>query len=282
MAAQFPVRITNMLALNSVALSDAADYRLIVTNSYGSATSQVATVTVFVPTTNNPVVLALNPSAGATVGNLTQIQVTFSKYVTGVDAEDLLIAGNPANSVSGSGSNYVFTFTQPPPGTILVDWDIDSGITDLSGNLFDTSSNWTYTLIDNIPPTIASTTPAAGATVGSLTQAQVIFSDISHRRERLRAFDQWRAGDERERQRFRALYFSIFTARAGNGAILLVAGTKYPGQRVESFWRRGLDGDFEFSGGRRRVDQHCHQRISGRQHQSRRIARRRRFARQLD
>ena len=75
------------------------------------------------------------------MGNLTQIQVTFSKNVTGVDAADLLIAGNPANSVSGTGSNYVFTFTQPAPGTILVDWDVDSGITDLSGNVFDTSGS---------------------------------------------------------------------------------------------------------------------------------------------
>jgi hypothetical protein len=169
--------LTNLLSLNSVALSDAASYRLLVTNFYGSATSQVANVTVFVPTTNYPVVAALIPSAGATVSNLTQIQVTFSKYVAGVNAEDLLIAGNPADSVSGSGSNYVFTFTQPPAGTIAVDWDTESGITDLSGNLFDTSGTWTYTLIDNIPPTIAATTPLAGATVGSLTQAQVTFSE---------------------------------------------------------------------------------------------------------
>jgi hypothetical protein len=124
-----------------------------------------------------PVIANVSPAAGATVSNLTQIQITFSKNVTGVEAEDLLIAGNPADFVSGSGSNYGFTFTQPPPGTILVYWDIESAITDLSGNLFDTSGSWTYALIDNIPPTIVSTTPAAGAAIGSLTQAQVIFSE---------------------------------------------------------------------------------------------------------
>ena len=129
------------------------------------------------PDTNPPVVVSITPASGATVSNLTQIQVTFSENVSGVDAEDLLIAGNPADSISGSGSNYVFNFTQPPPGTVLVYWDVDSGITDLSGNAFDNSGNWTYTLIDSIPPTIVSTTPAAGATVGSLTQAQVIFSE---------------------------------------------------------------------------------------------------------
>jgi Lamin Tail Domain/CotH kinase protein/Chitobiase/beta-hexosaminidase C-terminal domain len=124
-----------------------------------------------------PSVLTVSPAMGATVSNLTQIQVTFTENVTGVDAEDLLVAGNPANSLSGSGSNYVFTFTQPSPGTISVGWDSESGITDLSGNLFNTSGSWTYTLLDTIPPTIASTTPAAGATVGSLTQAQVFFSE---------------------------------------------------------------------------------------------------------
>jgi hypothetical protein len=130
-----------------------------------------------VPDTTPPVVTGLVPAAGATVSNLTQIQVTFSENVAGVDAEDLVIAGNPAEFVSGSGSNYVFTFTQPRPGTILVYWDIESAITDLSGNLFDTSGSWTYTLIDKIPPTIVSTTPAAGATVGTLTQARVNFSN---------------------------------------------------------------------------------------------------------
>ena len=129
------------------------------------------------PDTTPPVIVGITPAGGATVSNLAQIQVTFSENVSGVDAEDLLIAGNPADSVSGSGSNYVFSFTQPSPGTVSIYWDIESAITDLSGNLFDTSGSWTYTLIDNIPPAIASTTPAAGAAVGSLTQAQVTFSE---------------------------------------------------------------------------------------------------------
>jgi hypothetical protein len=129
------------------------------------------------PDTNPPVIFNLNPVSGATVSNLTQIQVSFSKNVTGVDAEDLLIAGNPANSVSGSGSNYVFSFTSPSPETVLIEWDIDSGITDLSGNFFNTSTNWIYTLADITPPKIISTTPAASALVGNLTQAQITFSE---------------------------------------------------------------------------------------------------------
>jgi hypothetical protein len=167
----------NILNFSGLTLADAADYRLVVTNLQGSTTSQVATATVLLNDTNPPIVAVLSPSAGATVGTLTQIQITFSENVVGVDAEDLLINGNPASSVSGSGSNYVFAFTQPQPGTILLYWDIESAISDVVGNVFDTSGSWTYTLIDNIAPTIISTAPIAGATVSTLTRAQVIFSE---------------------------------------------------------------------------------------------------------
>jgi CotH kinase protein/Lamin Tail Domain/Fn3 associated/Chitobiase/beta-hexosaminidase C-terminal domain/Immunoglobulin I-set domain/Bacterial TSP3 repeat len=168
---------TNMLSFSLLMLSDAGDYRLIVTNLVGAATSQVATLTVLLPGTNHPAVATLSPQAGATVNSLTQLLVTFSRSVIGVEAQDLQINGTPAGAVSGSGSNYVFTFTQPPPGTVLVNWDADSAITDLAGNPFDTTGAWGYTLIDNIPPAILSTAPAPGATVKGLTQAQVLFSE---------------------------------------------------------------------------------------------------------
>ncbi len=127
--------------------------------------------------TNALAITGISPAPDSTVSNLTQIQVTFSKNVTGVQAENLLIAGNPAESVSGSGSNYVFTFTQPQSGTVLVYWDTETTITDLSGNIFNASNSWTYTLVDNIAPTMISTVPAANATPGNLTQAQVVFSE---------------------------------------------------------------------------------------------------------
>jgi hypothetical protein len=168
---------TNALLFSGLTVADAADYRLVVTNTQGAATSLIATATVLLPDTNRPVVAVLSPPAGAIVSTLSQIQITFSENVIGVAAEDLLINGNPANSVSGSGSNYLFTFTQPLPGTILLSWDIESAISDEVGNSFDSSGSWTYTLADNIPPTLLSTAPIAGATVSSLTQAQVIFSE---------------------------------------------------------------------------------------------------------
>src|SRR5262249_42724237 len=137
---------TNVLTFSGATLSDAADYRVIVTNVSGSATSQVATLTVLVTDTNRPTVAAFNPAPGSTVNSFTQLQVTFSESVVGVDAEDLLINGTPANSVSGSGSNYVFNFSQPASGTVLVYWDIESAIVDSSGNYLDTAPSWTFTL----------------------------------------------------------------------------------------------------------------------------------------
>ncbi|MEO6034811.1 MAG: lamin tail domain-containing protein, partial [Verrucomicrobiota bacterium] len=166
---------TDSLNFSSLILSDSADYRLMATNSSGSATSQVATVTVLPSNAINPVVAGLNPAADATVNSLSEIQVTFSKSVVGVAAFNLLVNGIPAEFVSGSGSNYVFGFAPPPPGPVLVEWDTDSGITDLAGNLFDTAGFWNYTLVDNIAPTILSTAPFAGATLGSLAQARVTF-----------------------------------------------------------------------------------------------------------
>ena len=168
---------TNTLVFSGALLSDAADYRLVVTNAAGAATTQVATVTVILLDTNHPVVSALTPTAGSTLTSLTQLQVTFSESVAGVEAADLLINGNPAGAVSGSGSNYVFSFTQPPPGTVVVDWDVDTGISDLLGNPFDPSGSWSYVLADYVRPSLLSAFPVAGATVGSLNQAQVIFSE---------------------------------------------------------------------------------------------------------
>src|ERR1035438_6854413 len=61
---------SNILTFSALADSDGADYRLIVTNSAGAATSQVATVTVLAPLG----VAAVYPAPGSTVSDLTQIR----------------------------------------------------------------------------------------------------------------------------------------------------------------------------------------------------------------
>jgi hypothetical protein len=169
---------SNVLSFSAVANSDLGDYRLIVTNSLGTATSQVATVTVAAALG----VAAEIPAAGSTVSNLLQIQVTFNRNVTFVGAADLLINGQPANAVSptlGGGSNYTFTFTQPAPGPIAIGWDAGQSISDLAGTPFDSTApgaTWSYTLLDTVPPAVGELAPGDGTTVSHLTQVAVTFT----------------------------------------------------------------------------------------------------------
>jgi hypothetical protein len=95
-----------------------------------------------------PTVVDLFPAAGATTRSLTQIEVSFSEEVTGVDAGDLLINGLPALSMSKvPGGPYTFQFTEPPSGTVNVNWKPGHGITDLATtpNAFG-GGPWSYEL----------------------------------------------------------------------------------------------------------------------------------------
>ena len=101
-----------------------------------------------------PTIFARTPAAGTVVTNATQITVTFSEVVAGVDAPDLRLNNQPALSVSGSGSNYIFTVTQPPVGTNTVSWSTTNGITDVSvsSNAFvGTGGGWTFILDTRVP-----------------------------------------------------------------------------------------------------------------------------------
>ena len=129
-----------------------------------------------------PVITNISPVANSPVGSLAQITVFFSEPVSGVDAADLLINDQPASGViGGAGTNrYTFTFTQPAPGLIGVNWNESPGITDIEGAVFDTSAvnaTWNYTLTDGIAPVIAERTPVSGAQVGSMTQVELFFSE---------------------------------------------------------------------------------------------------------
>jgi len=137
-----------------------------------------------------PTVTVTSPTPGNTVSALTTVSVTFSEAVAGVDTNDLLINNEAAATVSGSGAGpYVFGFTQPPPGLVSLSWDFDHGISGLGTGAFAPVSGWTYTLSDVLAPTIAKVktsvagqdqdalVPAPGATVGTLTEVQVTFSE---------------------------------------------------------------------------------------------------------
>ena len=129
-----------------------------------------------------PVITSIVPAPDSVLGALTEITVQFSKAVSGVDPQDLLLNGQPASSVSGNpGTNrYTFTFTQPLPGLLEVRWNDSPGITDLQGGVFDATApgtTWSYTLVDNIAPVVSQRTPVAGATVSQLTQVELFFSE---------------------------------------------------------------------------------------------------------
>ena len=100
--------------------------------------------------TTAPTIDRLLPTAGATVGALTEIEVLFSEDVQGVNPSDLLINGVPATSLFfGVPGQVVFEFPQPATGAVSVAWASGHGITDLSGNAFVPGSAWSYTLNPN-------------------------------------------------------------------------------------------------------------------------------------
>jgi hypothetical protein len=128
-----------------------------------------------------PTLQVLSPTPGSSVSTLSQIVVSFSEPVTGLDAFDLLINGEPAADVEVSGSSvYTFTCTTPLPGFVSVYFDADHGITDLAANAFDQAApgaSWFYTVADSIPPIAVRLSPPPNAVVRSLASAEVVFSE---------------------------------------------------------------------------------------------------------
>ncbi len=134
----------------------------------GTAAAAILNYTLINPSA--PTVIAKAPAVGSTNFSLTQISVTFSEPVAGVDATDLLVSGTPAVSVSNATpTNYTFTVNQPPYGTVTVRWASDHGITDVEAlpNAFDPArpaNQWNYTLL-NPAPTVTLTSPTNNAFV---------------------------------------------------------------------------------------------------------------------
>ncbi|MBK8000700.1 MAG: lamin tail domain-containing protein [Verrucomicrobia bacterium] len=154
--------------------------RGIATDNLGArATSAVVNVTVGLSTP--PTITGKTPAPGS-VTSLTSINTRFSEPVFGVDASDLLINGVAATAVSGSGSNYTFTFSQPAEGAIFVGWNGANGIGDFESpsKPFDpagTAATWQYTLTDTTAPTATELSPPASSTIRELTSFEVKFSE---------------------------------------------------------------------------------------------------------
>ncbi|TMQ01901.1 MAG: hypothetical protein E6L09_01335 [Verrucomicrobia bacterium] len=127
----------NLIAVQACnsSLSNSSDFVIEVSLSY------------FVDTTA-PVMANVIPAGAATLRRLSSIEVDFSEPVVGVDAADLLINGLPATNVTAFGPlQYVFSFPQPPTGTVQVAWAPNPGIHDLAAtpNYF-AGGGWTYHL----------------------------------------------------------------------------------------------------------------------------------------
>src|SRR4051812_12363798 len=128
--------------------------------------------------TTPPTTISTLPAPGSVVSNLTQITFTFSQPVVGVEPDDLQVNGDGAAAVTGlGGTNFTFTFTQPPAGTVFLYWDVDHGITDQAGNAFQEGGSWTYSLVDSVAPTTLRISPPAVITVRRLNQLEIIFSE---------------------------------------------------------------------------------------------------------
>ncbi|MBI4325544.1 MAG: lamin tail domain-containing protein, partial [Chloroflexi bacterium] len=98
-----------------------------------------------------PGLALVTPVAGATVRKLTQVEITFSEPVSGVQASDLLVNGQAASNVAGASAGpYVFQFAAPATGLVQVAWSANHGILDLAApaNPFGGGS-WSYTLDPN-------------------------------------------------------------------------------------------------------------------------------------
>src|SRR5689334_14697644 len=76
-------------------------------------------VTLQAADTTPPTIISTNPAPGTVLSNFTQITFVFSEPVVGVEPDDLQINGDGAASVNGiGGTNFTFSFTQPPAGTV--------------------------------------------------------------------------------------------------------------------------------------------------------------------
>ncbi len=148
-------------------------------NLNGRGTSAVVNVSVGISTP--PTISSIVPGAG-TVSSLSQVAVTFSEAVSGVDANDLLINGIPASSVTASNNTYIFRFPQPAVGTVYIAWNGTHGILDFESppkafDQFAAGGTWQYTLNDTVAPIVVEIDPRPGATVNQLAGLEVTFSE---------------------------------------------------------------------------------------------------------
>ena len=131
-----------------------------------------------------PSVTAVVPAPGR-VTALTQLTVTFSKPILGLDAADLLINERPAllvTKVNESGTEWRFDFAKPAYGRVNISWADTHDITDRftpphAFGATQATARWEYDFVDITPPWDAEILPSPGATVSALQEVVITFSE---------------------------------------------------------------------------------------------------------
>jgi hypothetical protein len=126
-----------------------------------------------------PTLTQVSPPPGK-VNDLTSVTLTFSEPVQGVAAPDFLVNNVPAQSVTGTGTTYTFTFQRPDNGPVDITLDDGHQIADFADppHPFDASNfSLRYDLVDETAPYLASIIPPPFTTVRQLNSLEVRFSE---------------------------------------------------------------------------------------------------------
>lgn len=103
--------------------------------------------------TNGPSLTKILPIPGMKLVRLSEVEVNFSRPVSGVDAADLQLNGVGATNITGAGAGpYLFTFRAAQAGTATIRWAPNHGIaTDEGMPIGFSGSSWSYTVNPSLP-----------------------------------------------------------------------------------------------------------------------------------
>ncbi len=133
------------------------------------------------PDKSPPTVASITPPPG-NFSLLREVSIRFNEEVTGVDADDLWLNGDPAVELRGGKTRWTFTFAPGDFGEATLSWNPAHGIADTARppNLMDAATaaaTHRYRIVDDMPPTMANVLPPPGSTVRGLSRVRLFFSE---------------------------------------------------------------------------------------------------------